>query len=105
MRALLVAATLALLGPSCGCATIMQAKKAPGNGPAIFGGIRLYSCQIALAAGWRKLPPGVMCCGPPLPLLMVFPDAIFTLVADTAILPVSIVNEVYEGGIRVCDAE
>lgn len=84
--------SLGLLGQ--GCATVAQAKG--DKGPAVFGGVRRSSSRFL-----GSLSPDFNSCGPP-PLLywIVLPlDFPFTLLADTVLLPVSIPNEVRQGGI------
>ena len=82
---------LLALSLTVGCSTWEQAVSDPG--PAIFGGVRTLGLSSAFPS--RR-------CEAPLWLGAALLDLPFVLAGDTLLLPVSIVNEIWAGGI---DAE
>lgn len=93
-----IALSAALAAPSAGCASIAQAHLSPA-GPAAFGGVRRSASKIADAIRAAR-SPHVRCTIVPLELVFVVLalDFPFSLIADT-LLPVSVPNEIREGGI------
>lgn len=87
MKKLLAAVLLTALVGLSGCGTTFQALQR--KGPAIFGGVRLDIEQF----GHEQSHVGDM--------IFYCLDLPFSLAGDTALLLVSVINELYEGGIDV----
>ena len=87
-----LALAAALLLPAAGCSTMNQIH-AQAEGPAAFGGMRYNAARWAL----KKTTPGDC-----FAMAVDFP---LSFVLDVALLPVSGINEIVEGGIVVTNAD
>lgn len=78
-----------------GCMSILQATSS--DGPAVFGGVRLYGRVWAAAFSDEPADPKLQF--EPLDLIFLTLDAPLSLAIDFVLMPVSIPNEIVAGGI------